>query len=132
MNTRATGLLELESWNEESCSEADGQTTLARARVTQTLSGDIEGESQLEVLLFYHADGTASSVGLEHVVGRVGNRAGSFILEHSGTLEDGVAKANFSVVPGSGTHDLDGLRGRGWFVRPRGQRGSLTLDYHFD
>ncbi|GAA4374802.1 DUF3224 domain-containing protein [Hymenobacter koreensis] len=131
MNARAVGLLELEDWAEEFREENAGKPSLARACVTQVLRGDIEGEGRLEALLFYHPDGSASSVGLEHIEGRVGDRSGSFVLEHSGTVEDGVAKANFSVVPGSGTHELDGLRGSGWFVRPRGQRGSITLHYDF-
>jgi hypothetical protein len=131
MNKRALSTLELAAWLEQVCHETDGQPTLARASATQLFSGDIEGTGQLEVLLTYHADGSASSVGLERVVGRVGGRRGSFVLEHSGCVEDGVAKATLAVVPGSGTDDLGGLRGRGWFVRQPGRAAALTLDYEF-
>lgn len=123
--------LKLEDWLEHSCHEIDGQPVLARASGTQQLHGDIEGTGQLEVLLTYHPDGSANSVGLERVVGRLGGRAGSFVLEHTGCVEDGVTKAQLAVVPGSGTHDLDGLCGRGWCVRPAGRGGSLTLEYEF-
>ncbi|TLM90060.1 DUF3224 domain-containing protein [Hymenobacter jeollabukensis] len=131
MNKRALSTLELDAWLEQACHEIDGQPVLARASATQQFRGDIEGTGQLEVLLTYHPDGSASSVGLERVVGRVGGRAGTFVLEHTGCVEDGVAKAQLAVVPGSGTHDLGGLRGRGWFVRPRGRAASLTLEYEF-
>ncbi|WP_460677298.1 DUF3224 domain-containing protein [Hymenobacter coalescens] len=131
MHERALSTLELEAWTEQACHEIDGQPALARASATQQFRGDIEGTGQLEVLLTYHSDGSASSVGLERVVGRVGGRQGSFVLEHSGSVEDGVSKANLAVVPGSGTHGLGGLRGRGWVVRPAGRGGALTLEYEF-
>ncbi|RTQ46513.1 DUF3224 domain-containing protein [Hymenobacter gummosus] len=131
MNERALSTLELETWREQACHEIDGQAVLARASATQHFRGDIEGTGQLEVLLTYHPDGSASSVGLERVVGRVGGRAGSFVLEHTGSVEDGVSKANLAVVPGSGTQDLGGLRGRGWVVRRPGRSAALTLEYEF-
>ncbi|OON69660.1 DUF3224 domain-containing protein [Hymenobacter sp. CRA2] len=131
MNERALSTLELGVWTEQACLETNGQPTLARASATQLFRGDIEGEGRLEMLLTYHADGSTSAVGLERVVGRVAGRQGSFVLEHSGCVEEGVAKANFAVVPGSGTHDLDGLRGRGWFVRHPDRPGALTLHYEF-
>ena len=131
MNERALSTLELSTWQEQACHEVDGQPVLARASATQHFSGDIEGTGQLEVLLTYHPDGSASSVGLERVVGRVGGRAGSFVLEHAGCVEDGVSKARLAVVPGSGTAALDGLRGQGWCVRQPGRAAALTLDYEF-
>ena len=42
------------------------------------------------------------------------------MLEHSGTFEGGVAEASWSVVPGSGTGELRGLRGEG-VLRLRGR-----------
>jgi Protein of unknown function (DUF3224) len=50
--------------------------------------------------MVYPGDGSAKLVGLERVVGRLGDRWGSFVLEHSGTFEGGVAEASWSVVPG--------------------------------
>jgi hypothetical protein len=61
--------------------------------------------------MVYPGDGSAKFVGLERVVGRLGDRWGSFVLEHSGTFEGGVAEASWSVVPGSGTGEPRGLRG---------------------
>lgn len=131
MNERALSTLELSSWLEEACHQIDGQPVLARASATQHFRGDIEGTGQLEVLLTYHPDGSASSVGLERVVGRVAGRSGTFVLEHTGCVEDGVSKARLAVVPGSGTEALGGLRGQGWWVRHPGRAAALTLDYEF-
>jgi len=66
------------------------------------------------------------------VVGRIGGRSGSFVLQLSGTFEDGTVKATWSVVPGSGTNDLRSLRGEGHFAAPSGQSASVTLDYDIE
>ena len=38
----------------------------------------------------------------------------------------------WSVIPGSGTAELAGLRGEGGFVAELGQSASITLDYWFE
>jgi hypothetical protein len=112
-------------------SEIDGGLKLARASVADTFHGDIEGEATLEYLLAYREDGSASFVGLERVVGRVGSRSGSFVLQHSGTVEGGKVQATWSVLPGHGTGELQGLRGSGGYLweGQHGQPTSYTLDY---
>jgi hypothetical protein len=50
---------------------------------------------------------------MERVDGRIDGRAGSFVLQRSGIFEGGQAKESYSVVPGSGTGELRGLRGDG-------------------
>jgi hypothetical protein len=132
MSIHATSSFELKGWDEQPYDERDGSPKLARAHVTKAFHGDIEGESTLEYLLLYRDDGTASFVGLERVVGRLGERSGSFVLEHHGAFEDTVAKATVSVVPGSGTGELRGLRGDGRFAADKAGHYSTTLDYDFD
>jgi len=133
MSTHATGRFEGKTWDEKPYSELDGVPKLARASVTNTFSGDIEGAGTLEYLLIYRADGSASFVGVERVAGRVGGRSGSFVLQHSGTFEGGAATTAWFVVSGSGTGDLRGLRGKGGFVAQEGQqRAPYTLDYDFE
>ena len=51
-------------------------------------------------------------VAMERVVGALRGRAGTFALQHSGTMRDGVAEMTVAVVPGSGTGDLAGLSGK--------------------
>ena len=82
--------------------------------------------------MIHRDDGSASFVGLERVVGRVGDRSGSFVLQHTGTFEGGTAKTTWFVVPGSGTGDLRGLRGEGGFASAHAERYSVTLDYDFE
>lgn len=132
MSTRATGTFEGKSWDEQPYSQIDGGSKLARAAVVNAFHGDIEGEGTLEYLLVYVNERDGRFIGLEQVTGRVGGRAGSFVLEHSGTFEDHEVEGAWSVVPSSGTGELRGLRGEGGFVASNGPRASFTLDYDFE
>ena len=110
----------------------NGMPKLTRASVVKSYQGDITGEGKLEYLMMYRDDGSASFVGLERVVGSVGGRSGSFVLQHSGTFKAGVATVTLIVVPGSGTGDLQGLRGEGGFAVGHQGPYSFALDYDFE
>ncbi len=132
MSSHATGTFEGKTWDEKPYSELEGVPKLARASVTNSFHGDIEGEGTLEYLLIYRDDGSCGFIGVERVVGQVGNRSGSFVLQHNGNFEAGMAMANWFVVTGSGTGELRGLRGEGGFVAKHGQPlATFTLDYDF-
>ena len=111
MKELARAEFEISSWEEKPYSEMAGAPKLTRASVTKAYKGDIEAEGKLEYLMAYGHDGSASFVGIERVNGRVGDRRGTFVFQHVGTFEGGVAKSTLSVVPSSGTQDLQGLRG---------------------
>jgi hypothetical protein len=132
MGKQATATFQVKGWDENPYDEMDGVAKLTRARVTKSFSGDIEGEGTVEYLMMHREDGTASFVGLERIVGRIGDRSGSFVLRHTGTFEGGTAKATWSVVPGSGTSELRGLRGEGGFASAHAEEYSMTLDYDFE
>jgi hypothetical protein len=132
MATQATGGFKVESWDEDAYRELDDGVKLTRASVSQTFSGDLEGTGETEWLMCGRADGTADFVGLVTVSGRLGGRAGSFVLENRGTFDGQVAAGPWSVVPGSGTGDLAGLRGDGTFSAPLGSAATLTLAYEFE
>lgn len=132
MTVHATATFEVKAWEEKPYDEIDEGPKLTRASVTKSFSGDIEGEGTVEYLMIHRDDGSASFVGLERVVGRVGDRSGSFVLQHTGTFEGGTAKTTWFVVPGSGTGDLRGLRGEGGFASAHAERYSITLDYDFE
>lgn len=111
MKQRATGTFEIKNWDEKPYGEVVGSSKATRASVTKAYKGDIEGEGALEYLMAYSADGSAAFVGMERVVGRVGDKRGAFVFQHVGAFKDGVATSLWSVVPGSATGDLQGLRG---------------------
>jgi hypothetical protein len=113
MKNSANARFAIRNWDEKPLSEGPGQPKLTRATVTKTFTGDIEGEGHVEYLMMYRGDGSATFVGLERIVGRIGGHAGSFVLQRSGTFADGLATESYFVVPGSATGELSGLRGEG-------------------
>jgi Protein of unknown function (DUF3224) len=133
MTRRASATFKIEDWDEKPYAEMEDGRKLAQASVRQALSGEIEGEGEVEWLMCYRPDRTADFVGLERIVGRIGDRSGSFVALHtSGSFDGTVARSELSVVPGSGTGELQGLRGSGEFTAPHGGEPSLTLDYDLE
>jgi hypothetical protein len=132
MQKQAKATFAIKSWDEKAYNEMDGAPKLTRANVTKSYQGDIEGEGKVEYLMMYRTAGSASFMGLERVTGSVGGRSGSFVLQHTGTFEDGVAKVILSVVPGSGTGDLRGMKGEGGFSVGHQPPYAMTLDYGFE
>jgi hypothetical protein len=119
----------IKSWDEKPYSEGPDLPKLTRASVTKTFTGEIEGEGHVEYLMMYRSDGSATFVGLERVTARIGGRNGTFVLQRLGVFEGGQAKESYSVVPGSGTGDLQGLRGDGSSAVGHGLEHPFTLEY---
>jgi hypothetical protein len=129
---RANATFEVKSWDEQPFDERAGTPKLARVSVTQEYRGDIEGESVLEYLFAWPTEDSASFVALKRVTGRIGDRSGTFVLQHAGTLKGGIADTKWFVVPGTGTGDLQGLRGEGGFVSDHVQPHPFAFDYAFE
>jgi len=127
--TRANARFAIKSWDEKPYSDGPDLPKLTRAGVVKTFTGDIEGEGQVEYLMMYRSDGSATFVGLERIVGRIGGKAGSFVLQRTGVFENGRAKESFSVVPGSATGALTGLRGEGSTDVGHGMEHPFSLNY---
>jgi hypothetical protein len=79
--------------------------------------------------MLYRDDGSATFVGLERVVGRIGGQTGTFVLQRTGVFESGQAKESYSVVLGSATGELSGLRGEGSSAVGHGTEHPFTLHY---
>src|SRR5438309_9275957 len=109
MKQTANARFAIKQWDEKPYSEGQGLPKLTRASVTKTYTGDIEGEGQVEYIMMYRSDGSATFVGIERVVGRIGGKTGSFVLQRTGTFESGRAKESYAVIAGSATGALLGL-----------------------
>jgi hypothetical protein len=132
MKKNANARFAIKKWDEKPYSEGEGLPRLTRVSVTKTFTGDIEGEGHVQYLMMYRDDGSATFVGLERVVGRIGARTGTFVLQRLGVFQSGQAKESYSVIPGSATGDLLGLRGDGRSDVGHGLEHPFTLDYELD
>jgi Protein of unknown function (DUF3224) len=129
MRQTASARFAIKSWDEKPYSEGHELPKLTRASVSKTYTGDIMGEGQVEYLMMYRADGSATFLGLERVVGQLAGKSGSFVLQRAGVFEGGQAKESYSVVPGSATGDLFGLVGDGRTAVGHGMEHPFTLGY---
>jgi hypothetical protein len=132
MKQNANARFAIKSWDEKPYSEGPDLPKLTRATVTKTFTGDIEGEGRVEYLMMYRSDGSATFVGLERVDGRIGDKAGSFVLKRTGSFEGGLAQESYSVVPGSATGDLRGLAGDGSSSVGHGMEHPFVLNYELE
>jgi Protein of unknown function (DUF3224) len=131
MSTTATASFQIDNWDEQEIFETADGPKVTRAEVTKSFSGGLEGEGTVEWLMGYDENGTATFVGLERVVGTLDGKRGSFVIKHSGSFDGKTAKAELTIVPGSGSGELSGLKGGGTFEAGMGEDGErrVTLDY---
>lgn len=91
--------------------EADGNP-IGAMLIDKTFHGDLEGKSSGRMLAFRtDVSGSAGYVAMERVEASLAGQTGGFALQHSGTMNKGVASLSVSVVPDSATGALIGLEG---------------------
>jgi Protein of unknown function (DUF3224) len=105
---------------------------LMEIRLSETFTGDIDGESPVRALQVLRDDHSACLVSMQRFRGKLRGRQGTFVLQGSEIVENGKIKATWFVVPGSGTGDLSGLRGEGGFEGQFGTGSDGTLEYWFE
>lgn len=92
---------------------SSNETGIARMSIDKTFHGGIEGTSQGEMMSSGNpSTGSAGYVALEKVTGKLDGAEGSFVLQHTATMDKGAPTMSVSVVPGSGTGSLEGLAGK--------------------
>jgi len=85
---------------------------VGRMLLDKQFHGDLEATSQGQMLAFGSAvKGSAGYVAIEQVSGTLHGRKGTFVLQHSGTMDRGEPHLSIRVVPDSGTDELAGLAG---------------------
>lgn len=100
-----------------------------RLSIEKSFAGGLEGTSRVEMLA--SSDGASPSggyVALERFTGKLDGRAGSFIMQHSGTMSPGAMDIKVLVTPGSGTGELENLAGT-LEIRREGRQHFYTLEY---
>ena len=87
--------------------------SLGRMTIEKQWHGDLEGTSKGQMLTGGDVTkGSAGYVAIEKVSGALNGRKGTFILQHSATMMRGEGQLTITVVPDSGTDQLEGLTGK--------------------
>ena len=129
---QARGTIQVKTYEPTTYEEQSGAPALVEIHVTEQFSGDINGSGSVRFLQALRSDSSASFCGIERVVGRLDGRAGTFLLQDSGTVQGTNVSGSWFVVPGSSSDELVGLRGEGGFEAQLGQDARWTLDFWFE
>jgi hypothetical protein len=108
---KATGTFVVKLVSQPADEYFDGQL-LGRLSIDKEFSGDLHGQSKGQMMSARTAvQNSAGYVAIERVSGSLQGRTGSFVLQHSSTMDKGVPQQSIKVVPNSGTEELQGLSG---------------------
>jgi len=111
--------------------EGVGDPGIGRMSIDKQFHGDLEAHSLGQMLAAMSpVKGSAGYVAMERVVGTLGGKKGSFVLQHQGTMTRGVPGLSVTVVPDSGTDELVGLTGS-MRINIEGGAHSYEFDYTF-
>ena len=114
-------------YDEDAYAEADG-VELSRVHISRTFSGDLEGKSSAE-LMIAKSEGGGGYIGHDRIAGTLAGRSGTFVFQHTGLMgPDGVTNTG-TVVPGTGTGELEGISGDGTMLADEDGNHTLTLTY---
>ncbi|HST08242.1 MAG TPA: DUF3224 domain-containing protein [Gemmatimonadaceae bacterium] len=102
---------------------------IARMSIDKQYHGDLEATGKGQML----TGGTsirnsAAYVAIERVTGTVKGKKGSFTLAHAGLMNRGSPSLVITIVPDSGTDQLEGLKGT-MTINIEAGRHSYQLDY---
>ena len=114
-------------YDEEPYGEAEG-AEVSRVHISRSFSGDLEGSSTAE-LLIAKSEGGGGYVGHDRITGALQGRSGGFVFQHSGLMgPDGVTNSG-TIVPGTGTGELEGITGDGSMLADDEGNHTLTLAF---
>ncbi len=102
---------------------------LGRMEFDKVFRGPLEATSV--VYMTYartRLDTSAGYVAVERIVGSLDGRGGSFVVLHTGLMDEGELSLKVPIVPKSGTGELAGISGSMTIEESDGEH-TYTLDY---
>jgi len=111
VTTRAIGTFDVKL-TPQAAEDQGGGAAVGRLTLDKRFHGDLEATSKGQMLAARTGvQGSAGYVAIELVSGTLHGRTGTFVLQHSGTMDRGAPQLTVTVVPDSGTGELVGLAG---------------------
>jgi hypothetical protein len=128
VTSHASGTFDVKLTPEAADEGADA--SLGRMSIDKQFHGDLEGNSKGYMLSSAATivKGSGGYVAIERVTGTLKGRAGSFVLQHSGTMTRGTPQLSVTVVPDSGTGQLTGITGT-FSIKIEAGKHSYDFDY---
>jgi hypothetical protein len=109
--TRASGPFDVKM-TPQPPDENAGDAPIGRMSLDKQFHGDLEATSKGQMLAAgTEVKGSAGYVAMERVTGTLHGQSGTFVLQHTGTMNRGTPSLTITVVPDSGTGALAGLAG---------------------
>jgi hypothetical protein len=106
------------------------ESPLGRRSIDKQFHGDLNAVSKGEMLSAgTSVKGSAGYVAIECVTGTLAGRIGSFVLQHSATMNRGTPHLEIAVVPDSGTGQLTGVAGK---MRIEITEGKHFYDFEYE
>ena len=112
MTQHASGPFEVKVTPQKPDTQIARSANLGRLTIDKRYHGDLDASAKGEMLATQsEVKGSAGYVALERVTGKLQGRSGTFVLQHSATMNRGAPESTITVVPDSGTGELAGLSG---------------------
>ena len=128
MTKHAKGTFEV-SLKPQPLFHSEASPLLGRLTIDKQFHGDLDATSKGEMLAAStDVKGSAGYVAMERVTGKLQGRSGTFVLQHSGTMNRGSPQLSVTVVPDSGTDQLKGLVGK-MAIRIEGGKHFYDFEY---
>ena len=125
--TRAAGPFDVKITRQDDNSD---DPLLSRMILDKTYLGDLEATAAGQMLAAGTAvKGSAAYVAIEKVSGTLNGRAGTFVLQHVGIMNRNAPQLTITVVPDSGTGDLQGLSGKMTIIIAPDGKHSYDFEY---
>lgn len=106
-----------------------GDSGLGRMTIDKSFAGDITGTSIGQMLsAMGGVQGSAGYVAVERVTCTIGERKGSFVLQHFGIMDRGKPSLNIAVIPDTGTDGFKGISGT-FTIKIEGGKHYYTFEY---
>jgi hypothetical protein len=128
MSAVAKGTFTVEMKPQSESGAVDG-VNLGRLSLDKRFEGDLVATSKGEMLTaLTPVQGSAGYVAIERVTGTLRGRTGSFVFQHSGSMNRGEQALSITVVPDSGTGELAGISGT---LELQGAAGNHEYEFEY-
>jgi hypothetical protein len=110
--------------------EKNNDPLMSRMAIDKHYHGELEATGTGQMLTAGdYKSGSAGYVAMEKVSGTLQGRSGTFMLQHSGTLNKGAQQLSITIVPGTGTGQLTGIAGKMDVKIKEGGKHFYELEY---